>query len=90
MSKDRSNQSYDKFRINTLSNFYKEKTETSRKAEYAVSVKSTQLDGSVINDYVFNYDRTIKYTNKLKQGAAPCCDGVSAEHLKHSNQHNTT
>ncbi len=73
MSKDRSNQSYDKININTLSDFYKErfsdqnqnKTETIRKAEHAVSVKSTQLDGSVINDYVISYDRTVKYINKL-------------------------
>ncbi len=90
MSKDRSNQSYDKISI-TLSDFYKKrfsdqnqnKTETIRKA-HAVSVKSTQLDGSVINDYVFSYDRTVKYINKLKQRAAPGCDGVSAEHLKYS------
>ncbi len=47
MSKDRSNQSYDKISINPLSGFYKErfsdqnqnKTETIRKAKHAVLIK---------------------------------------------------
>ncbi len=74
MSKDISIQSYDKISITTLSDFFKErfsdqnqnKTETIRKAEHAVSVNSTQMDGSIINDYVFSYDRTVKYIKKLK------------------------
>ncbi len=92
MSKDKTTQSADKIDIITLANFYKEKfseqnrqkTDTIKQAELDVMRKYDDIQSQVDTNYVFSTEKVVKYIQKLRRGAAPGCDGITAEHLKFS------
>ena len=92
MCKDRCNQTGDEIAISCLTKFYSDKfseegrlkTDTIIHAEMCVQRKYDDIGDNIVNDYVFSENSVVKYIKRLKAGCAAGCDGVTAEHLKHS------
>lgn len=49
-----------------------------------VQEKYNSIEHNTYNNYTFSREKILKFISKLKSGRAPGCDGICAEHLKHS------
>ncbi len=47
-----------------------------------MSLKYNDIENKVMSEHLFSVESMVRYIKKLKQGAAPGCDGVSSEHIQ--------